>query len=105
MRLSGETLFFKLRTDKFQKECIMKKKLSLTFVALLCIILLFSFAVRQFMPSIPKVWDVEQLKSMHLPYPDTTIKLGFISEDYYNQLPVRISYKSYPFYMPGIMIR
>jgi hypothetical protein len=50
---------------------------------------------------IPKVWDIEQLESMHLPYPDTSVDLGFISEEYYNQLPERISYKTYPFYMPG----
>ena len=79
----------------------MNKKIPLTLAALFGLILLLSSAIRQSTAPIPKVWDVEQLKSMHLPYADTSDKLGFITEDYYNQLPVRVSYKPYPFYMPG----
>lgn len=70
-------------------------------IALIAVIYLLSFTIGHFKPSIPKVWDIEQLQSMHLPYADTSIKLGFITEDEYNKLPERVSYKSYPFYMPG----
>lgn len=38
---------------------------------------------------------------MHLPYADSSVKLGFITEEEYNKLPERVSYKTYPFYMPG----
>ena len=38
---------------------------------------------------------------MHLPFPDTSIKTNPISEEYYYQLPERVAYKTYPFYMPG----
>ena len=79
----------------------MNKKISLTLLALISIIFLLSFAFRQFKPFIPKVWDIQQLQSMHLPYADTSIKLGFIAEKAYNELPERISYQTYPFYMPG----
>src|SRR5687768_11275398 len=50
---------------------------------------------------IPKAWDIEKLHSMHLPYPDTTIVLEPVAEDYYYALPERKAYKMYPFYMPG----
>lgn len=50
---------------------------------------------------IPKAWDLEQVKTMHLPYADTSAHLHFLSEEAYNNLRVRISYKTYPFYMPG----
>jgi hypothetical protein len=83
------------------KTSVMKKKIPFTLLALISILLTFSFAIKQFKPPIPKVWDVEQLQSMHLPYTDTSIKLGFLSEELYNQLSERVSYKTYPFYMPG----
>jgi hypothetical protein len=79
----------------------MKKKLPAALIILMSIVFLFSFAIRQFRPAIPKVWDIKQLESMHLPYADTSIKLEFVTEAYYDQIPERISYKTYPFYMPG----
>src|SRR4249919_3864550 len=79
----------------------MKKKTWLTLVGLSIPLFFFSFTINQFKPPIPKAWDIQQLKSMHLPYPDTSAKLGFVTEEYYNQIPVRVSYKSYPFFMPG----
>jgi hypothetical protein len=50
---------------------------------------------------IPKVWDIEALHSMQLPYPDTSLVMKPASEAYYYALPERIVYKTYPFYMPG----
>lgn len=79
----------------------MKKKTWLTLIGLSIVLFFFSFTIGQFKPPIPKAWDIQQLKSMHLPYPDTSAKLGFVTEEYYNQIPVRVSYKSYPFFMPG----
>ena len=51
--------------------------------------------------TIPKVWDVEALHSMHLPYPDSTVIMETSSEKYYYSIPERVVYKTYPFYMPG----
>lgn len=79
----------------------MKKSRWLLLLILPGAIFCCSFFVGYFKPVIPKVWDIEQLESMHLPYADSTVKLGFISEEEYNKLPERVSYKSYPFYMPG----
>lgn len=79
----------------------MKKKIWIVLIIATSAIFLFSFVIRRFEPDIPKVWDAEQLQSMHLPYPDTTVELKFISEEEYNKLKERISYKRYPFYMPG----
>ena len=50
---------------------------------------------------IPKVWDIEKLRSMHLPFPDSTMVMEPVSEEYYYALPERVAYKTYPFYMPG----
>ena len=38
---------------------------------------------------------------MHLPFPDSSIRTNPVSEEYYYQLPERVAYKTYPFYMPG----
>ncbi len=79
----------------------MGRKISLTLLILFSIVFFVSFSTRHFMYDIPKVWNIKQLESMHLPYADTSIKLGFVTEEYYNQIADRISYKTYPFYMPG----
>ncbi|MEP6728791.1 MAG: hypothetical protein ABJC98_23405 [Bacteroidota bacterium] len=50
---------------------------------------------------IPKVWDLERISSMHLPFPDSSVAIQPVSEEYYYKLPQRVAYKSYPFYMPG----
>lgn len=77
-----------------------KKKLGASAI-ICCAVFLFSFIANRFEPEIPKVWDAAQLQSMHLPYPDTTVELKFISEEEYNKIRERVSYKTYPFYMPG----
>lgn len=79
----------------------MKKRTWFAIMVLCSMLFFLSFAIRQFKPAIPKAWNIEQLKSMHLPYTDTSVKLGFITEEEYNKLPERVSYKTYPFYMPG----
>jgi len=79
----------------------MKKKTSLTLLTICSITFLFSFSISHFKPAIPKVWDVEKIKTLHLPYPDSSIKITPPSEEYYYQLKERVSFKTYPFYMPG----
>jgi hypothetical protein len=86
---------------KADKTNCMKKKIPFTLLALTSILFFFSFAIRQFKPPIPKVWDIEKLRSMHLPYPDSTMNMEPVSEAYYYSLPERLAYKTYPFYMPG----
>lgn len=90
-----------LSNHRNRKKLIMRKRTMLVLLAILSITASFQFAIRQFRPAIPRAWKIEQVESMHLPYPDTTAKLGFVSEEAYNNLPERISYKTYPFYMPG----
>src|SRR5688572_15211345 len=70
-------------------------------LSLLAAVSLFSFVTSHLNRDIPKTWDLEQLRTMHLPYADSTAHLEFLSEDLYNKLPVRTPYRSYPFYMPG----
>jgi hypothetical protein len=78
----------------------MKPKL-IVLLILVSAICLLSFIANRFQPDIPKVWDDEALHSMHLPYPDSSIHLKFLSEEEYRKLPERVSYKTYPFYLPG----
>ncbi len=70
----------------------------LTGLILLLVIISLSFSS---VYEIPKAWDIERLHSMHLPLPDSSIVVNPISEEYYYQLPERVAYKTYPFYMPG----
>lgn len=79
----------------------MKRKIFYSLLILMFVVFLFNFTVQQPGPDIPKVWDVAELKSMHIPYANTTAELGFITEEEYNSLPERVCYKRYPFYMPG----
>ena len=53
----------------------------------------------QFGSDIPKVWNIDSLKALHVPLADTTVQVAFLPEDYYYQLEERKIYKSYPFYL------
>lgn len=48
---------------------------------------------------IPKTWDLDAIKKFHLPPPDTTVKVKYAPEEYYNSLPEHVIYKSYPVYV------
>ena len=78
----------------------MERKSQLLFILVLLLVGILSF---RFNGSnvIPKVWDTKRLHSMHLPFPDSSIRTNPVSEEYYYQLPERVAYKTYPFYMPG----
>jgi hypothetical protein len=48
---------------------------------------------------IPKTWDIQVIKKFHLPPPDTTVKVQYAPEEYYNTLPDHVIYKTYPLYV------
>ena len=75
-----------------------KSHLIVIFILLVAVILSFRFNNSSV---IPKTWDLKRLHSMHLPFPDSSIKTNPVSEEYYYQLPEYVAYKTYPFYMPG----
>lgn len=57
---------------------------------------------------IPKTWDLAAIKKFHLPPPDTTVKVIYAPEEYYESLPEYVIYKTYPVYIreferPGYM--
>ena len=51
-----------------------------------------------FAPVIPKVWDDDEMASLHVPLADQAAVPRQISADYYYSIPVRPIYKSYPVY-------
>lgn len=69
-------------------------------ITVIVIITMLSFVISE-KPDIPKLWDMEKLKSAHLPLIDTSIHVEPISEELYNQIPERVAYKTYPLYLPG----
>ncbi len=80
---------------------IMKRK-KLTFLtgSILLVTTLLSFAISE-NEEIPKLWDMQKLRSAHLPLVDTSIHVEPIAEELYNKIPKRVAYKTYPLYMPG----
>jgi ferredoxin-like protein FixX len=48
---------------------------------------------------IPKTWDMKAIKRFHLPPPDSTVKVVYASEEYYNSLPEHVIYKTFPVYV------
>ena len=59
------------------------KKLILLLVGILVIIPAISFLGT--FNGIPKTWDMEAIKKFHLPPPDSTVKVMYASEEYYNR--------------------
>jgi hypothetical protein len=66
-------------------------------IVLLGIALLFP-VVALIRPSngIPKTWDLVAIKKFHLPPPDSTVKISYAPEAYYNSLPEHVIYKTFP---------
>jgi hypothetical protein len=60
------------------------------------ILVLLSFSTT--FEGIPKTWDMDAIKKFHLPPPDTTVRVNYAGEDYYNSLPEHVIYKTYPYY-------
>ena len=78
----------------------MKRKSQLLFILILLLLGSLNFRFDR-SDLIPKTWNRKRLHSMHLPFPDSSIRTNPVSEEYYYQLPERVAYKTYPFYMPG----
>jgi hypothetical protein len=78
----------------------MKRKTAWVLLEIIGVVCLSGIGMRH-SPPIPRTWDIEKLHSQHLPLPDTSIVRTPYPEELYNQLPVRKTYKAYPFYMPG----
>ena len=78
----------------------MKGRSYIVLSGLTIVLTITSLSFRKF-NEIPRVWDVERIRTMHLPVPGSSVAANPVTEDYYYKLPVRVAYKSYPFYMPG----
>jgi hypothetical protein len=61
------------------------------------VILILSF--QNNVDEIPKTWDKTAIKIFHLPPPDTTVKVEYAPEEYYNSLPDHVIYKTFPVYL------
>lgn len=48
---------------------------------------------------IPKTWDIEAIKRFHLSPPDSSVKVSYAPEEYYNSLPEHVIYKTFPYYV------
>ena len=55
----------------------------------------------RFAPSIPRVWNDEEVASLELPLPNPTASPRQITADYYYRIPIRPIYKSYPVFVPA----
>ncbi len=73
------------------------KKLLLLFTGIFVIIPAISFLGT--FNGIPKTWDMEAIKKFHLPPPDSTVKVRYASEDYYDSLPDHVILKTFPMYI------
>ena len=73
------------------------KKLFLLIVGILVIIPAISFLTT--FNGIPRTWDMEAIKKFHLGPPDSTVKVSYASEEYYNALPDHVISKTFPMYI------
>src|SRR5688572_10732010 len=48
---------------------------------------------------IPKTWDLDAIKKFHLPPPDSSVKVIYASEEYYNALPEHVISKTFPVFV------
>lgn len=76
------------------------KKTTIVICLITGIIALSGFAVNCF-EEIPKLWEDEKVKTVHLPLADKTVELKPISEELFYKLKEKVAYKTYPLYMPG----
>jgi hypothetical protein len=48
---------------------------------------------------IPRTWDLDAIKKFHLPPPDSSVKVVYASEEYYNALPEHVINKTFPVFV------
>jgi len=58
-------------------------------------------AAPAFSPTIPRVWNDEEMAALEVPLADPAASPKHVSADYYYSIPVRPIYKSYTVYAPG----
>jgi hypothetical protein len=74
------------------------KKLFVFCGAVTALVVMISFQSR-FTEYIPATWDIEAIKQFHLPPPDSSVKVEYASEQYYNSLPEHVITKTFPMYI------
>lgn len=53
---------------------------------------------RRSIETFPKTWEIGDIKKFHLPPPDTSVKVTYAPEAYYDSVPEHVIYKTYPLY-------
>jgi hypothetical protein len=66
------------------------------WVCLILLVVFGSFSTQVL--EIPKTWDVAAIEESHIPPPDTSARITYAPEEYYNSLPEHVIYKSFPVY-------
>jgi hypothetical protein len=82
------------------------RKIQSSTIALLLVVGILVFVnhsraqkrAHSFVPVIPRVWDDDEMASLHVPLADQTTVPKQVSADYYYNIPERPIYKSYPVY-------
>ena len=59
-----------------------------------------SLGAQSFEPQVPRTWDPEQMETFELPLASPEHSPRHVSAEYYESLPVREVYRSYPVYHP-----
>ncbi|WP_206513080.1 hypothetical protein, partial [Larkinella soli] len=67
------------------------------FLCLLMVLMATAFQLTDH--EIPRTWDLESIHHSHLPPPDTTVRVSYAPEAYYNDLPEHVIYKTFPVYL------
>ncbi len=70
-----------------------------SFIIAIAIVFILPSSFRWFWNDIPKTWDIEAIERSHLPPPDTSVKVIYAPEAYYNSLPEHVIYKTYPVFV------
>ncbi len=77
------------------------KKHQNLLMGLVIFIFMLSTAFKIYEWDIPKTWDVKGIEDSHLPPPDSSFRLSYAPESYYESLPEHVIYKTYPVYAKG----
>jgi hypothetical protein len=73
------------------------KKYPMAIMALGVVVVFF--AARKMAKTVPATWDSVAIKYMHLPPPDTTVRVRYAPGTYYESLPPHVIYRTYPVYV------
>jgi hypothetical protein len=79
----------------------MKIKKTTTVICVIAGLVTFSGFAIKYVEEIPKLWEDEKVKTVHIPLADKTVDLKPISADLFYKLKEKVAYKTYPLYMPG----